>query len=381
MIGDYLEKYDFEYLLNSALSRMPDDVDKRQGSVIYDTLAPSCYELAGMFIELRQVLLNTYITTSYGEYLDKRVLEQGIKRYEATTARVKGLFTFESGTPASIQIGSRFSTIGEGGNTSNYKVISAYIDSNGVIEQGAYILQCEISGTIGNGYLGDLLPITYISNLKTAKIISLITPGRDLETDEELRNRYFLTINQKPFGGNIAQYDEEIRNIDGIGEVQVYPTWNGGGTVKCSIIDVEYKQASPELISNVQEIIDPGISGKGYGLAPIGHTVTITTPNIVPLSINCQIQLLIGYQVDQLIDDIEKSIEEYLLTLRKNWGISDEQNNYQLTVYVSQITMAILKVTGVANVTNVGINGGTDLVLRQDGDIQEIPMLNEVIIN
>ena len=40
MIGDNLEQYTYEYLMQLALSYVPDDRDKRQGSVIYDALAP-----------------------------------------------------------------------------------------------------------------------------------------------------------------------------------------------------------------------------------------------------------------------------------------------------------------------------------------------------
>ena len=36
MIGDYLEQYTFEYLMEQSLSRVPDTIDKREGSIIYD---------------------------------------------------------------------------------------------------------------------------------------------------------------------------------------------------------------------------------------------------------------------------------------------------------------------------------------------------------
>ena len=56
MIGDYLEKYTFEYLIDSALSRVSDSIDKREGSIIYDALAPACYELAEVYMQLRSIL-------------------------------------------------------------------------------------------------------------------------------------------------------------------------------------------------------------------------------------------------------------------------------------------------------------------------------------
>ncbi|WP_338630565.1 baseplate J/gp47 family protein [Clostridium baratii] len=372
-IGDYLEKYTFEYLINSALEKVPDDIDKRQGSVIYDALAPACYQLADMYMQLKEVLLNSFVTTSYGEYLDKKVIEQGLTRYKATYAKKKAILIFDEGTPEVIQIGTRFSTIND-----DIPLVYKIVES--LSGKGEYVVQCETVGTIGNGYIGDVLPIDHISNLKSCRITSLLVPARDEESDEELKSRFMLEVNQRPFGGNIDQYDDEIRKIDGVGEVQIYPTWNGGGTVKCSIVDTEFNPASEDLINKVKELIDPVENeGSGLGLAPIGHIVTITTPEIVRINIEAKIHLMTGYNIEQLRGSIKKSINEYLKALKKNWGLADDMNRYDLAVYIAQITMSILKVDGIANVTNIKINGQSkDLNLIQSGQRQQIPELNEV---
>ncbi|MDU1053366.1 baseplate J/gp47 family protein [Clostridium baratii] len=380
-LGEYLEEYSFENLIKGALEKVPDDIDKRQGSVIYDALAPACYQLAEMYMQLKEVLLNSFVTTSYGEYLDNKVIEQGLTRYKATYAKKKIKCTFENGTPATIQVGSRFSTINDE-TPLTYKVIDLYKNENNIVVPGEYIVQCETIGTIGNGYIGDMLPITHINNLKSCKMTTLLVPARDEENDEELKQRFILEVNQRPFGGNVAQYDDEIRKIDGIGEVQIYPTWNGGGTVKCSIVDAEFNTVSEELIEKVKNIIDPKENeGIGLGLAPIGHIVTITTPQVVNINIEAKIHLITGYTIDQVREEIKKSIENYLKELKKNWGIADEMNRYELSIYVAQITMSILKVVGVANVTNIKINGQpNDLKLIQSGEIQQLPQLAEVTL-
>ena len=100
MIGDYLEQYTFEYLMEQALSRVPDTIDKREGSIIYDALAPACYELAEYYMNLRKILIDTYALTASGEYLDLRVAEQGLTRYAATYATKKGTFVNNSDEPA-----------------------------------------------------------------------------------------------------------------------------------------------------------------------------------------------------------------------------------------------------------------------------------------
>ena len=76
MIGDYLDKYTFKYLMELALDNVPDSLDKREGSIIYDALAPACYELAEYYMELKKTLENTFAETASNEYLDLRAAEQ-----------------------------------------------------------------------------------------------------------------------------------------------------------------------------------------------------------------------------------------------------------------------------------------------------------------
>lgn len=385
MIGDYLEQYTFEYLMEQALARVPDTIDKREGSIIYDALAPACYELSEYYMALKRILQDTYAATASGQYLDLRVAEQGISRFQATYAVKKGEFMDTSDNPAMIPIGSRFSTISDY-MPINYVVTEVYKDEFGEPVPGTYLLKCEELGSKGNSYSGNLIPIDNIPNLKTAILTDLIIPAQDVEDDEDLRIRYFAKINEKAFGGNVAQYKSEIKNIDGIGDVQIYPVWNGGGTVKCSVIDSNYNKLSPEFVNIIQNIIDPensnGDSGLGLGIAPIGHKVTVTTPTEKVINVEADVVLTSGFTLAQIKPLIESAINEYLLDLRKQWGIEDELNNYSLAVYLSRISAAILSVTSVANVTNVKLNDDTqDIVLTQNSSLQELPILGEVIIN
>lgn len=381
MIGDYLDKYTFQYLMESALDNVPDNLDKREGSIIYDALAPACYELAEYYMELKKILENTFASTAHNEYLDLRAAEQGLERYAASYAVKRGDFLTSSGNPAVVPIGSRFSVISDTLNL-NYVVTEAYLDEFGAVVPGAYRMTCEEIGTQGNNYTGPLIPITFISSLKTATLSDLLVPARDAETDDELRDRYFLAVNDKPFGGNIAQYDEELKDIDGVGEVQVYPVWNGGGTVKLSVIDAEYNIITNDFITTLQNMIDPTPQGTGLGLAPIGHAVTVTTPIEKIINITAAVVLESGYTLGQVTPLIEAAIESYLLGLREIWGISDDLNNYALAVYIARINAAVLGVAGVANITGTTINGlASDLILIQDETTQELPVLGMVVVN
>ena len=383
MIGDYLEIYTYEYLLSKALARISDAYDKRQGAIMWDAVAPHDYQLAEFYMQLREVYKNTFADSAEGDYLDLRVKEQGMTRYAATYALKKGEFYDEEDNPMTIPLGTRFTTVSST-KPVNYYVESEYLQ-DGVAVPGTYTLRCELAGTEGNDYIGELINITFISGISRAEMSTLLEPARDTETDEELRIRYYLRLKQKPFGGNIAQYDEEVKALPGVGELQVYPVWNGGGTVKLSIIDAEYNPISAEYIETLDKLIDPenaqGDKGTGLGMAPIGHKVTVTTPDTLSINISARVTLTSGYSIGQVEQPIKDAIEEYLLQLRKEWGLADELNNYSLAIYIARINMVILSVAGVANVTDITINeNAQDLTLIQNATTQQLPVLGEVSI-
>ena len=50
------EEVTYEDIMDRMLERVPDEFDKREGSVIYDALAPAAVELMQMYIELDAIL-------------------------------------------------------------------------------------------------------------------------------------------------------------------------------------------------------------------------------------------------------------------------------------------------------------------------------------
>lgn len=384
MIGDNLEQYTYEYLMQLALSYVPDDRDKRQGSVIYDALAPFCQLLAAGALQLRNFYTQTYAMTATGEDLNNRVAEQGITRYAATYAVKKVVLVDESGNPAAVPLGTRFSSVSSV-HPINYVITAPYTE-DGVPVKGSYEATCEEAGIVGNEYSGSLVNITFIQGLASATMSATLVPARDEETDEELRERYFEALNQKAFGGNIADYRTQVEAIPGVGDVQIYPTWNGGGTVKLSIIDPTYSPCSAEFVASVQKIIDPenshGETGIGLGLAPIGHKVTVTTPEEVIVNVSATVTLRAGYTAGQVESAIGESIAQYIQSLRETWADSNNQNEYECDVFIARVSAAIVNIPGVINVTEVLLNGvASDIILTQSGQIQQLPKLGEVSLN
>lgn len=384
VLSEYLQKYTYDYILTEVLSKVPDNVDKREGSIIRDALSPCCYEAAKHILYLADIIEQTYIETANGLWLDGRVIEGGITRDPATYAKKLGVFKTQLDEPCQISIGQSFSTVGD--TILNYTAVQVYANEDGDVVPGSYIMQCNTVGSVGNNYIGRIVPNDYIEKLASAEITTLLYPGEEEESDDSLRERFLANLMKTAFGGNIAQYRQWAKEIPGIGGVQVYPVWAGGGTVKLSIIDTDYNSCSSEFCQTILEKFDPensgGETGLGLGIAPIGHKVTVSTPLPRTINVSGKITLLPGYKLETLMPDIKASLENYLLSLREVWENSDDENNYSVTVYLGRINFAILNVKGVSSAYELKLNEtDTDIKLTETSSLQEIPVLGTVSLD
>lgn len=346
------ENVTYELIMNRMLDRVSEQVDKREGSVIWDALAPAAVELELMYIEFELILQETFGDTASREYLIRRAKERGITPYPATYALLKGEFNID------VPIGSRFSL-----NELNYSVVEQ-------IGTGVFKMECEALGVQGNKYFGDLIPIEYIDGLQTAKLTELLIPGEDEEDTESLRTRYFESFDTKPFGGNQKDYIQKTNSIAGVGSTKVTPIWDGGGTVKLTILNSEFDKASFELVNTVQQEIDPTKDGHGVGIAPIGHIVTVNTAEEIAVNITSNIIFDEGYSFTGQKQNIIDAISAYLLELRKEWA-----NQTNLVVRIAQIETRILAIKGIIDISGTKINGAaSNLTLTK----YQIPVMGGV---
>lgn len=356
-------------ILETMLSQIPDKYDKRDTSPITTALAPAAYALQLFYINLNSVQQQAFIQTATGSDLDNLAPLGGISRNQASYAVRLGVFNM------AVPIGARFSTI-NGADSIDFTVTA--------LTDGQYQLTAETAGSIGNQYTGPILPITNIPGLTSAEITDILIPGEDTETDADLRERLLDALNNRPFGGNIAAYRQSILEIDGVGAVQVWPTWNGGGTVKCSILDADYSPASSALIETVQNTIDPPTQGMGLGMAPIGAQVTISTGTAVSVDVSATVALQGGYTLSQVRPLIVSAISDYIQEAEKTWGdmYGTTTVQYAANVYLARVSAAIVGVTGVANVTDLTINGSaSDLILTETAQLQQVPVMGTVTLS
>ncbi len=331
------EEMTYENILQQMLSRVTSDVDKREGSVIYDALAPAAYFLADQYFQLEHFLDLVLPDTAVGEYLDRVVSGYGVTR-KAVSAAIRKITT-----SGAISIGTRWSI-----NNVVYKVISQ-------LEENTYEAECEEAGSIGNLYSGALEPLSLISGV-TAELTDIIQEGTDEETDTALRERLYGKVQQPATSGNVYHYRQWALEVPGVGDAKVFPLDSGPGTVTVLIVDADHK-INTSMEQTVSEYMET--------VRPIGASVTISSPEKCAVAVNANLLLDGTKTLSDVITVFKTNLSEYLDSLIfKDYRVS-----------YAKVGSILLSTEGVQDYDNLRLNDTTGNVTV---GAKEIPVLGAV---
>lgn len=347
----------FETILSDAKKEAGTGVQTGEGTLVYNALAVLAYEMQKLYIQLDYVYRQSHADTADLEELVKITQDRGIYRKAATYAEVM----IEAN--CTVPIGSRFSL-----KSFHYAV-------SGAINAGKfqYRAVCEESGSGPNGLTGEVTAIDYVDGLEKAEIKEILISGEDDESRDDLYTRYLQSFTTESFGGNIAQYKEQVEAIAGVGGCKVEPVWNGPGTVRVIVISSEYGTCSEYLVKQIQEAAVPAENGSGYGFAPIDHIVTVESVDAIQVNISTKLSYMSGYSWSSIGAAVKEKIAEYLKSIAMEWKNGDETT--KSTIYVSKLQAAVLDAEGVVDISETTLNGsGANLVLNWN----QIPVVGEV---
>lgn len=393
----------YENLLASALARVSSALDKREGSMIYNGVAPTMAELAQLYIGLDFVFTATYVATAPRDFLIERAKDRGMAPYPASAAVFRAEFNIE------VPVGTRFSC-----EDLNFVVIERM--SSADTETGlSHKVECETVGSAANDYTGALIPIEYVEGLTSANLVELLIPGDDEEETEAFRQRILTAMQSQAFGGNQADYRAKVLEIDGVAAVKVHPVWNGditpsslipaaavqswftndmdtdissadvkswitavynaanarkltvGGCVKLVIMASNYATPSADLINIVQTAIDPTQNaGEGLGLAPIGHNVLVVGVGTTTINITTTLTYATGWSWATAQDSVKAVIDDYFKELAESWADSGA-----IVVRISQIESRILSECSsiITDISGTKLNGSASNVTLNEDNI------------
>lgn len=346
------ENQTFEAIMQRLLSKVPSDVDKSEGSFIYDALAPVALELAQAYAELDRILQIVFAQTSYGEWLEKRAAEFGIYRKAGTKATGQVKFTGNDGTiiPAGTLVqtesGLQFQTKAE------------------VTIQGGVAIADIEAVEIGSQYNVPANTITELP-VSIVGVVSVTneqatTGGTDEEDDASLLNRLLVKVQTPATSGNANHYKLWALEVAGVGDVKVFPLWNGPGTVKVLIIDSNKQPASADIVNAVATHIEEN--------RPIGAQVTVVSAQPLTINVSATIVRDTNYTLEQVTTNVRNKITEYLKS------IAFKQN----FVSYAMIGSLMLDNTGVLDYSNLSVNGGTTNIAIGD---EQVAVLGQVVLS
>lgn len=396
------ESKTYESLLASALSRVASNIDKREGSMVMNGVAPSMAELAQLYIAADFVFQATYLLTAPREYLILRAKDRNMEPYPASAAVLRAVFNID------VPNGTRFSC-----EDLNFTVTGRTEDETDTAERLSHLVECETVGTVANGYAGRLIPVEYIPGLTLAELVEVVIPGEDVEETEIFRKRVLDSFQSQSFGGNRADYVEKVGAMQGVGAVKVYPVWNGnivpseliptddvgtwysdivaslsepvaawltavytaaadkkltvGGTVKLVIMNAENTTPDDIFLDQIQATVDPvQNAGEGIGLAPIGHVVHVVGVAQIPVDITLNLTYAAGWEWDSVKGYVEAVIDTYFDELAREW-----KDTEYLTVRISQIESRIISEcsTMITDIGGTRLNGAESNVVLGVDDI------------
>ena len=338
----------YEALIKRILENTKaNNLDTREGSVSFNLLAPMAEELAKAYISMGDILSLAFIEDTFDDYLDKRVNEFGV--YRKTGGKAIGR----------IKVTGRDNTFIENGTIVTY----------GDLE---YVVTNDITLPYQNNIFVESVNVGYRYNLPEGcefkmketqnGIDSMIneTPfegGADIETDEELKERFKYIIQNPRTSGNVNDYKAWALECDGVGKVKVYPLWNGNGTVKVLIIGNDNLPCSEEIITKVKANIEEK--------RPIGATVTVLSPKVLNLTFYIKILANNKYSSQDTKDQIEGALNDYINNLEGN----------EIRYYKAFSVVGSLE--SVDNIEDFTINGDRGSISISDS---QIPVIESITV-
>lgn len=336
-------------ILTDMLDTVDASMDKREGSVVHDMLAPVAIESEMLGYELDGILELGFIATSEGDFLTSRCAELGVDRKLGEYAR--GQVTFAGKENTFIDAGTVVASLGEVEFATVSEII---IDASGVASTEVIALDVGIAGNVGVGEISvfdvGLEGVTSVTN-------ELATNGGvDEESDDLLKERYYAKVRSPITSGNVFHYQSLATEVVGVGSASVTPLHAGPGTVKVVIANERGGAISPEALTACKEHIEDN--------AIIGADVTVVGVTEVSVAIGVKVVLASGQDLEQIKSDITDAIKAYF-----------ESASTERVVRVAQVGNAIIDVDGVIDYSDLTLNKATANIALNDESVAVVGAL------
>lgn len=355
------EDLTFDNIMEEMMEDAEEGVSIIEGSFYYAACSKLALEIERLVPRLESLNDNLYIDTQEEDILIANGKEAGIPIEEAEAAIFKAQFN------CPVTENARFSHIDE---EYNYYVLDAIDEATHI-----YRMECEEVGIKPSHYLGDIEPITTDDEpegFEWGKLVEVLYQGRDQEDTEDYRFRRVEYFGTKAFAGNRAYYQQEIGALNGVGAVKINRKRDGEETLIAVIANESFSAPTDDVLTELQNLIDPEPKGEGLGIAPVEHVVQVIPVDEAIINVSTKVTMDDGIFAVDIKDQVDTIIESYLKELAKTW-----QDVSRMIVVRSQIEARILDIEGVLDVYETTLNGlAQNLMLGE----YEVPKKGVVIV-
>ncbi len=274
----YLQEQTEENILSRMLDKVPSDIDKSEGSFIWDAQAPVAFMLSEAALWAQELLRRGFASTAASDdarfrsaELDLRTAEHGITRREAVASTGHVLFKGKPGTkvPAGTFVATPADDVSGELAVEFVTTQAALLDENGTASAAIRAVTAGKNGNVSAGVIQVMF--SSVSGIASVTNPEPTRSGADTESDQSLLERFYAKVRSQGTSGNKAQYMLWANEIAGVGGVEVVPLWQGPGTVGLYLLDTDKRAASADIVEAVQQHIDPTRDGQGEGLARRGR--------------------------------------------------------------------------------------------------------------
>ena len=325
-----------------------------EGGLLNIILAPGAYVFWEALQALRAQVPISFVDETSGAYIDKAAAAYGITRKPGTPASVDVTFTgtanavVPAGTMCVTADGLGFLTdeeltLGEDGSGT----VSATSDDVGAVynvpAQAIVTTQESVAGVSG------------VTNAAAA------VGGTDPETDAALFARLDAYRKMPPTSGNDRHYHQWALEVNGIGAASVIRCWDGPGTVKVIVADMELRPVGEDKVDEVAAYIETQ--------RPVTAEVTVESAEGVGVQVAVTVETDGTVSKSNTEQALTDRLAEYLGTLAFQTGAE---------VVYNRVLAIVMGLDGVTDCSGLTVNGGTANVPL---DADEVPLLGTVTVN
>ena len=344
---DFVEGCTPEEIHERMMNNLPADIDDMPAGFPYDFTMPTAYVASELVqFHLVRTLMLMFPQWAWDEWLDYHGSQKGVIRKEANKASGKVQFEGIPGT----QINEGFTVCTPATDVSSSIEFvtdeAVTIPDEGKAEVS---VTAVIGGTISNtkAYTVILMskPMEGITKLYNEEDI---TGGTDIEGNEAYRERILEAYaSEGSYIGNDADYKRWAKEVTGIGDCIVVPTWNGPGTVKLVLVDSNGRPANEQLVQAVYDhIVSPNDREKR--LMPTGGAdLTVVAADTKLISYSCT---GLSYDSTTSKEQIESAFKEAVMQYYSDAKLEN-------VVRYNRVHALLINLPGVKDFADFKMNG------------------------